>query len=286
MHARTKVRNSNGVPFLWQSRAVDLSNFFFFSTCSLRKDDCSACGKTEELQHEILETSRKLTALLEKLETTKCAVNNAHSIILNRVPQEIISEIFGASHENIVPCEPQRALGFEAQNSSEKMLLSLRLAAICQLWRNIALSFPHIWTHVHIPLYRQINETNLAIAKEIMQRSKRLPLSISLFSNTNGITSWDETYPLKSTYHILEQESARWYSLRVCLPVSAVTNFFGAIGSLLNVRSLHVHSNEDRNIVDNRSWLSWRNKHFSVFSRKFWWSKKVSVFPFYIDSTL
>jgi len=84
---------------------------------------------------------------------------------------------------------------------------------VCQSWRSISLSVPHLWAHLSIdasvwklPLC-QPTESFLRFLELVLHRSRDAPLSISIHHNCRAAQGFD------AVAHILTAHSTRWRTL-------------------------------------------------------------------------
>ncbi|KAF8893699.1 hypothetical protein CPB84DRAFT_1848603 [Gymnopilus junonius] len=106
----------------------------------------------------------------------------------------------------------------------------LTLGAVCQSWRQIAWSTPSIWTSFAFLLKQPENPTRVEVAVEWLQRSRRLPVSIELYTSADlgPQTPVDALLPLIESINLC---SDRWRSLSLSVPpliLSHINDNYGA----------------------------------------------------------
>ncbi|KAF4623848.1 hypothetical protein D9613_001432 [Agrocybe pediades] len=212
------------------------------SLCPNGDRGCFACREIGSLEREADEISKKLADVLARLTNAKSAANHAHSTILAKLPNEILSYIFCAAWDAMDPSPPTRSLGYEEPQEDKKMSVALLLAGVCRKWRAIALSLPRIWSDIHVFIHRQKGDNALSIFRDIVKRSNRAGLTIRLYSERVDGIDWFKG--LQPALSILQKESERWRSLQMCVPYILVKALLQPNMDLSRVYSLYVHSNE------------------------------------------
>ncbi|KAF9560417.1 hypothetical protein CPC08DRAFT_750467 [Agrocybe pediades] len=182
------------------------------SLCPNGDGGCFACREIESLECEAEKISKKLANVLEKLINAKSARNHAHSTILAKLPNEILSYIFCAAWNAVDPSLPERMFGPEEPQGQERMSVALLLAGVCKKWRTIALSLPQIWSGIHVFIHRQHGHRALSILRDIVERSKRADLTVRLYSED---IDYSRIPLLQPALAILQKESERWWSLQM-----------------------------------------------------------------------
>ncbi|KAF9560277.1 hypothetical protein CPC08DRAFT_708210 [Agrocybe pediades] len=205
---------------------------------------CFACQETSSLEREAAEISKKLANVLAKLASARSVKNYAHSTILAKLPNEILSHIFCAAWNAVDPSPPRGDICdyYEEPQKENRLSVALLLAGVCKRWRALTLAIPQIWTDIHVFIHRQKGDSALSILHEIVKRSKHTDLTIRLYSEPfDNIDRIDEIQPALS---ILQKESERWRSLQMCLPYRLISALFKPNMDLSQVNLLYVHSNE------------------------------------------
>ncbi|KAF9560275.1 hypothetical protein CPC08DRAFT_750552 [Agrocybe pediades] len=225
----------------------DVPSVHISSLCPNGDGGCFACREIGSLEREADEISKKLTDVLARLTNAKSAINHAHSTILAKLPNEILSQIFCAAWNSMEPSAPQRDIWdeYEEPQKEKKISVALLLAGVCKKWRALALALPHIWADIYVFIHRQKGDSALSILRDIVKRSNRVGLTIRLYSEPlNG--SIGQTEEFGPALSILQKESERWQSLQMCLPYRLVKALFEAKMDLSRVDFLYIHSNDHK----------------------------------------
>ncbi|KAF9564297.1 hypothetical protein CPC08DRAFT_748525 [Agrocybe pediades] len=204
-----------------------------------------ACREIANLEREADEASKKLAEIFERLANAKSKANYIRSTMLAKLPNEILSMIFCAAWSAVDPSPRERGrfqCYVEPQEES-RLSVALLVAGVCQKWRAIALSLPHIWADVRIFIHRQKGERALSVLRDILERSKRADLTIRLLSPPNGVIMHDQIQPALALLH---KEVQRWRSLQVCASHAVIRDFFKPPVDLSGVHSLYVRSDIHR----------------------------------------
>ncbi|KAJ7253571.1 hypothetical protein C8J57DRAFT_626920 [Mycena rebaudengoi] len=180
-----------------------------------------------ELSEQIARTQKLLDDLTRKRDDLTDFIDTHLALVspARRLPDDVVREIFVAS----LPANRNCAI-----TAKEPPLL---LCAICQSWRNLALSTPRMWASIHIvapsndKIERMIDTVHTWLA-----RSGALPLSISLIVSQSG---WP-TPNAETLLTALIRYSLRWKRIRSILPI----NHFEPLSSL---------SPEDVPVLENAS---------------------------------
>ncbi|KAF8971917.1 hypothetical protein BDZ97DRAFT_1153800 [Flammula alnicola] len=191
----------------------------------------------------LLNIDQEISKLMTERLSIKSLVNQNHDSIIHRLPQEIASHIFTFS----VPTFKAHPRKFKKSVVSAP----LTLGAICQRWRQIAWSTPHLWTTICINLLPRKFPQRGQLAYEWLSRSGDLPLSIYLYFKDN-LKAKKSEHKLHPFIDLINQYSHRWYSLDLDLPVSLVSRFGRDSNSstILHNLDLRVSDNSTMNFDD------------------------------------
>ncbi|KAH9474690.1 hypothetical protein JR316_0013155 [Psilocybe cubensis] len=173
---------------------------------------CNACRAMISLEAKILDAQAALLQLLNLHRDLREEMNQAHSLINQRLAPELLSSIFQCCIDDNI----------EDGMSSSGVKIDIRapytLAAVCKAWRSIALSTPNLWNKVFITI-DQNNDVPLQaqLLREWLSRSGDLPLKICTKYNRNALYPGphDENDAFAETpiLDIINQYSSRWQDL-------------------------------------------------------------------------
>jgi len=181
--------------------------------------ECAPCNGVTFLELEIQQRIEELRPLLDRHRALRTEWNSTHDII-SRIPQEIVSEIFQHCKGNQFEDESL----FHDPETKEIM----KLGTVCQRWRQIAWSTPHLWTEIRIHRPKEI--TSL---QEWISRSGCLPLLISIRNGAGYNDIW------KATLQALAECSQRWRDVYLCIGPMMVTYLLRSVKSSM-IRRLHM----------------------------------------------
>ncbi|PPR02080.1 hypothetical protein CVT26_008837 [Gymnopilus dilepis] len=163
---------------------------------------CAVCQTVVDFQDQLAKARAVVQDLQDRIGALELRtdLNRSHPSIIDRLPQEIASEIF-----------VYRAA--EASHARE----IIRLGAVCRNWRRIAWSSQRVWTRLIIRSRRsRVLEKHIPLVKEWLDRSGRLPLSITWIQPSLEIFCEEfDQYPM---VQILNSQAHRWESLDLDLP--------------------------------------------------------------------
>jgi len=133
----------------------------------------AAIQEVEELltksNQELLEAHAEVLRFKEKAECLQHLVNSYRAILspCRSIPQDILREIF-------YHCLPAHRNSIMSATEAPVVL-----TRVCSLWRSVALTTPHIWAKIHIPIpghpasssryARHLPESALAKRRRILQ---------------------------------------------------------------------------------------------------------------------
>ncbi|KAJ3738964.1 hypothetical protein DFH05DRAFT_731652 [Lentinula detonsa] len=138
-------------------------------------------------------------------------------VAIYQFPFEVFHSIFG-----YLVSEDRHQL--EA-GTSQKPIASFTISQVSQRWRDIALGLPFIWTNIRIFHFR---DSQRAMVKELLVRTKGLPLSITLKYNkpltaAQNKNCWDILLEIMSC-------ASRWETLRIAVNEDLFAQICGNFG--------------------------------------------------------
>ncbi|PPQ92995.1 hypothetical protein CVT25_000197 [Psilocybe cyanescens] len=196
-------------------------------SCSLQS--CDTCPYLAEIDEEISKVQNQLLELAKKRREIKRNINSRHDHLITRLPMEIVWQIFILSTESNI---------MQYRTKTRRICTwhpALLLGAVSEVWRDVTLSIPQLWTSVTINLSTDLFK--LDVTSEWLRRSRALPLSITLMSylyeNDNdwiregyifehfeglifGISLDTERYLSLSS--LVKSHSTRWKCVHLSLP--------------------------------------------------------------------
>jgi hypothetical protein len=136
----------------------------------------------------------------------------AESSSINRLPREILAEIFSL-------CVPKMASEEAQMLTSDAPLL---LCLVCSTWRELALATPKIWTTVGIVICRRHRDSDVSAAAHIittwLKRSGALPLTLRLDYNPYYRNAKDPTRARLALIDVvIGSHSSRWQDVNLSL---------------------------------------------------------------------
>lgn len=159
---------------------------------------------------------------------------NTIKLIMNpvrRVPTEILCDIFYLFVNEDLESAQDRTITVDVFN-----YMPWKVAQVSRAWRSVALSFPRLWSIVHI----FVDETDLNASRKWgfllglqLQRSALHPLSVSICSRCN-------IPPLHPFLQVLLPSSSRWSELFLWIPCSSFDAVCPIKASLQSLQSLHI----------------------------------------------
>ncbi|KII86350.1 hypothetical protein PLICRDRAFT_286421 [Plicaturopsis crispa FD-325 SS-3] len=166
------------------------------------------------------ETGRVWDTVQESVETpSSCSTSTTsetHSAT-PELPPEIWAEIFSYQEDGDTfrpDCAP------------------LLHAQVCRHWRAICLSTPRLWSSLTIHFHRRNSDSQLALTKLYLERSREHPLSIELHI---GRDSKDRSF-----VEALIPHSHRWLNVELMMPWSSVDLLDSVRDRIPILRKLHV----------------------------------------------
>ncbi|KAF9561855.1 hypothetical protein CPC08DRAFT_799569 [Agrocybe pediades] len=190
---------------------------------------------------------RQLKALEEFITTHEARILPCG---IMRLPTELLSIIF----KLVTQEKPTDATG----SSIVKMLLgsAFDLSHVCRLWRDVAVSIPHLWQEIPVLDISKavwLNKRYLQCFEEVLRRGKDLPLIVMFQTYFNPIrTRGNSGHP---AVKILVKHSERWRCLdiKVSDPRSIMPYLRPIKGKLSSLEFLNLHFdlNGQRSRTDN-----------------------------------
>ena len=194
---------------------------------------CNRCGDAVEEGCDPRDELAELDTLLERLKLKrydlKRKINRLHSPIVSHLPPDVTSTIF----EFCLPdFTDHRLLPY----TKEDLSVPLSLGAICSYWRDIAWSTPSLWSSlvVRVPNEHDFHMATGIVAKEWLDRSGQLPLSIRVLSKTYNKT-------ISALANIINQYSTRWFNLDLYIPDQYYQLFHGTDNHAPILKSIRFH---------------------------------------------
>ena len=205
---------------------------------------------------ELLEAHAEILRLKEKAECLQQLIDSYRSILspFRNLPQDTLREIF------------YHCLPTHRNSTMSARDVPMVLTRVCSLWRSVALTTPHIWTKIHIPIpghpasswiypsylpesalakrrqiFSKLMQLRCQVAKEWLDRSGTCPLSISISYPTEYVLSRfrslerdgvdDElTDPL---IEILLAFASRWSDIHFWMPPSLYQKLESRLSNVL-----------------------------------------------------
>ncbi|KAJ7599132.1 hypothetical protein C8J56DRAFT_1020682 [Mycena floridula] len=163
-----------------------------------------------DLESQIGRLTQTLESLKSKLSATRQSIQHYTTILnpIRRFPIEIIRCIFRL-------CVAESMVEHNASVKSMANLIGMldiksppwTLSHVSTLWRDIALSYPQLWSYIALVLDSATERSAFALAA-LLQRSSIVPLSVSLVCSANPVLS-------QVVIRLLVSSSSRWQSLHV-----------------------------------------------------------------------
>ncbi|KDR78752.1 hypothetical protein GALMADRAFT_244302 [Galerina marginata CBS 339.88] len=201
--------------------SLDVPTFFNpYHLCKSSDTACIPCVEMELLEERISETKTALKKMLKRHAELRARMNRAHNPIIHRLPPELPSYIFEL-------CVPLNNTSTSPMTDIERCA-PLIIGAVCRGWRQIAWSTPRIWTFISIFLESQKFPVRYELAREWLNRSGQLPLTIHITAPATISPSLDSR--LGPMIEFINQHSSRWKELHLTVPPRFVSRFCGDSG--------------------------------------------------------
>jgi hypothetical protein len=171
-----------------------------------------------------------------------------------RFPNEIIGYIICQYSESSLVSESTLVMG-SYDGFWDSFVYPIAPSQVCQSWRSISLSLPHLWAHVSIessvwklPL-SQPTESFLRFLEVVIHRSCEAPLSISIHHDgTRGTQDFD------AVAHILAAHSTKWRTLRIVSSWPFLIHFRNIKHHLPILKQLYLGIHTEAGGAENRAW--------------------------------
>ena len=206
---------------------------------------CNRCGDAVleegcDLWDELAELDALLDRLTIKRYELKRRINQLRSPIVRQLPPDVTSTIF----EFCLPDFEDRGI---CPNSREDLSIPLSLGAICSYWRDVAWSMPSLWSSLVVRVPNKLDpHTVTGIAQEWLARSGHLPLSIRIMILSTS--HWHDN-AVSALGDIINQYSARWSNLDLCIPDYYYQHFHATNNHAPILKSIRFHFLDDmRNV--------------------------------------
>ena len=192
----------------------------------------------EAVDARLYECLEEINKLLKIQAEAKQHVNQHHDPLTRHLPVEISSYIFSIYTDDVNS-------DFDPQSSIIGRDGPLLLAAVSKTWRRVAFSTPDLWSTVNIHIRSSDNlRTKVELTKEWLDRSRRLPLHLSLIYRTSNVVE-PEPNPLIPLFNLIQNVSPRWRKLILGIPPTFYTAFFGEGTCALTLETLKLIDDAD-----------------------------------------
>ncbi|KAH9475519.1 hypothetical protein JR316_0012634 [Psilocybe cubensis] len=191
-------------------------------------------AQIDRLQDTIYELQKTRANIEKPISEYRCIVS-----LIRRIPSDILSKIF----RHCLPTHRNPTI-----SASEAPML---LTRVCSRWRNVTLSSPRLWSHLHITFHHEVPiktvydrtplETVSALLrkrcdaiKEWMVRSGDCPLHLSIYYNGMSITF--DNPPLSQSalllLKIILSFSSRWKTLELNVPIQVFVELDAMVSTM------------------------------------------------------
>jgi len=184
-------------------------------------EPCLRLGAVDAKLYTLLEEVNKLLLIRKEV---KERLNQLHDPFTRQLPLEIASYIFAIYTEDFnSDFDPRFPV---IQNGGP-----LLLAAVSKSWRRVALATPHLWNTVNIILSNHNLPRKVELTKQWLDRSRRLPLHLSLVFGTSPYQVESEPSLLIPLFNVLQNFAPRWWKLVLGIPGTFFATFLGEVTS-------------------------------------------------------
>ena len=226
----------------WENHPSDITFFWYMlSTCSTSGPNIPSVGQSQANDEKHVDL-RELGNMAEDLEADGIERITPPTFPFNRLPREIIAEIFWNCLEH------KRETVWMSSGSAP-----LLLSRVCSSWRALALAMPQLWANVGI-LLRHPSDADPSICAHItrtwLERSGILPLTVAIeYLKTDYRARNPTTKPtvFDAVLSVICSYSSRWQNVAITtwLPVS-----FPLLEILPLLRSFQVvHFSPEGNVI-------------------------------------
>lgn len=196
--------------------------------------------RLELLDAQIFRLQGSLEALTRMRELTASSVAEHRALInpVRRLPLDILHEIFLCciSQENIIT-ENGTTTTSGLKTSLDPRQPPWTLTHVSGHWRNVALSFPGLWSCINIVVNNKTKDRQLTSLLSLqLQRSMCHTLSVSM--TVMGVLS----PPSRSFMPLLLQTSSRWHTLHIQGPEATLNAFDQVEGFLQSLHTLRIRT--------------------------------------------
>ena len=199
---------------------------------------CGPCMQLETVETQLYAYLEEINKLLRIQAEAKQRVNQHHDPLTRHLPVEISSYIFSIYTDDVNS-------DFDPQSSVIGRHGPLVLAGVSKTWRRVAFSTPELWSTVNIHIRSSDNlRTKVELTKEWLNRSRRLPLHLSLVYRSSNVVE-PEPNPLIPLFNLVQNVSPRWRKLVLGVPPTFYTAFFGEVTCAPTLETLKLFDDAD-----------------------------------------
>ncbi|KJA19215.1 hypothetical protein HYPSUDRAFT_899383 [Hypholoma sublateritium FD-334 SS-4] len=199
---------------------------------------CPPCQQLAQLDGKIRGMREMLTDIENLRQDLNTQMNEHHDRLIHRFPSEISADIF----QMYLPTDIMDN-DLNSETSKHVLAASLALSAVCRRWRATAQSTPQLWMDIPLRL-RTFNLRSLPLlAKDWIDRSGQLPLSINL--TVSPARNLAPTL-ISRMIAVLNQCSTRWLRSKYEGPSSALSYFAGHTSGYSMLRTLRLKAHISR----------------------------------------
>jgi hypothetical protein len=182
---------------------------------------CDHCMQLQAVDAKLYAYFEEINKLLKTQAEVKARVNEHHDP-LTRLPVEITSHIFAIYTEDVNS-------EFDPLSFVDERGGPLLLGAVSKSWRRVAFSTPRLWNTINIQIRSSDSlRTKVELTKEWLDRSRQLPLHISLVYQTSNVVE-QEPNPLTPLFNLMQNVSTRWRQLVLGIRPTLYTTFLGEV---------------------------------------------------------
>ncbi|TFK30381.1 hypothetical protein FA15DRAFT_662339 [Coprinopsis marcescibilis] len=209
------------------------------------------------LDDEIARVEQTLSRLRSLQPVLRRDINRLHSPMLNRLPTELVSEIF-------IHCIPEQSDLIAASQSEG--VSPLFLGTVCSAWRQIAWNTPTLWTSPNLLLSKLRLRTQAELLEEWIGRSGDLLLTLKLHCGTDDDRVTNIPHTL---FQIILGHASRWKGIDLQVPTAYYEDLSAPGASFSSLQSLIINPSGgqgDRSHVLNWSACTPKLRNISLFS--------------------